>query len=414
MAKNLAVILSSRTLSSLHNPGYRTYFLGVLGQFASMSMSMVVNSLLIYRLTGSSAMLGTVSLANAFPMLITSLFGGAFADRVQKKRLLMFGMMASSMVSLAIAIALVTGFMSEEHEWSAWLLVGSSFLMGCIFGVMMPARQAIIPELVSREQTMNAVALNMLGMNTLILLGPAVAGFMIDAFDFASTYFAMTGLTLYGSIMIGFVKNTSPVKTTRTSILGDIRDGFSYIRRDRTIMFVLGFTTLAVVFSMPFQQLLPIYTEDILKVGATGLGLLLSVSGVGALVASLALASLPNRRRGIFLLSGGIVLGLGLLAFAFSSAWILSLVTVVFIGLGQTMRGTLGGALLQSYTEPAYMGRVMSLMMMQFGVMSIMTFIAGITAEYVPVQYVVGGLATILLISTMLSMAARPDIRRLD
>jgi hypothetical protein len=78
------------------------------------------------------------------------------------------------------------------------------------------------------------------------------------------------------------------------------------------------------------------------------------------------------------------------------------------------MRGTLGGALLQSYTEPAYMGRVMSLMMMQFGVMSIMTFIAGITAEYVPVQYVVGGLATILLISTMLSMAARPDIRRLD
>jgi MFS family permease len=403
-----------RTISSLRTPAYRTYFLGMLGQYASMSMQMITGSLLIYRLTNSAALLGFMSLAHALPMIILSIFGGAVADRLQKKQLMVFGLVSSALLALAIGLALKTGALSAAREGSWWILVLSSFLMGCIFGMMMPARNAIIPELVTREQAMNAVALNMLGMNVLSLVAPAIAGFLIEAFDFASVYFCMAGLNLYAAIMVAFIPHVSPVRNHTLSIVGDIKDGFRYILKDRDIRFVLVFTTLVVVFSMPFQQLLPIYVDDILKVGALGMGVLLSASGIGALFGSLALAGLPNKKRGLLLLSSGIVVGAALLVFAFSRSWPLSLAFIVFVGLGQTLRGTIGSALLQSYTEPAYMGRVMSILMMQWGVMSLVTFAAGVVAQFVHVQWVIGTLSVALLIISLLAFFLYPKIRKMD
>jgi MFS family permease len=412
--KNLAAVMGLRAVSSLRNPAYRIYFLGMLGQFASMNMQMVAGSLLIYRLTGSAALLGTMSLAHAIPMIFMSIFGGAIADRMPKKQLLMIGLFSSSLLALAIGLTLTTGALSQDKEGSWWILVLSSFLMGSIFGIMMPARQAIIPEMVSRDQAMNAVALNMLGMNVLSLAGPAVAGFLIDAFNFSSVYYCMAGLNLYAGIMVCFIPHTRPSTNNAGSIINDIKAGFTYMKKDRSILFVLAFTTVVVVLSMPFQQLLPIYTDDILKVGATGLGLLMSVSGIGALLGSIALASLPNRKRGFLLLSSGIVIGAALLVFAFSRSWPLSLVFIIFIGLGQTLRGTVGSALLQSYTEPAYMGRVMSILMMQWGVMSLVTFAAGLVAEFVHVQWVIGSLAVTLLILSSIAIFIFPKIRKMD
>ncbi|HSW57514.1 MAG TPA: MFS transporter [Dehalococcoidales bacterium] len=412
--KNLAATLGLRTVSSLRNPIYRIYFLGMLGQYASMNMQMVAGSLLIYRLTGSAALLGTMSLAHAVPMIFLSIFGGAIADRMQKKQLLVFGLISSSLLALAIGLALETGALSAQKPGSSWILVLSSFLMGCIFGFMMPARQAIIPEMVNREQAMNAVALNMLGMNVLSLAAPAAAGFLIDAFDFAAVYYCMAGLNAYSAVMIMFIRHRSPIRRQTGSILEDIRLGFQYMKRDRAIMFVLGFTTLVVVFSMPFQQLLPIYVDDILKVGATGLGVMMSISGIGALVGSIALAGLPNKKRGLLLLSSGIVVGAALLVFAFSRSWVLSLFFIWFVGLGHTLRGTIGSALLQSYTAPAYMGRVMSILMMQWGVMSLVTFFAGLVAEFVPVQWVIGSLSMTLLIISAVAFFMYPKIRRMD
>jgi MFS family permease len=403
-----------RTISSLRTPAYRTYFLGMLGQYASMSMQMITGSLLIYRLTNSAALLGIMSLAHALPMIIISIFGGAIADRLQKKQLMIFGLVGSALLALAIGLALKTEALSAAREGSWWILVLSSFLMGCIFGMMMPARNAIIPELVTREQAMNAVALNMLGMNVLSLVAPAIAGFLIEAFDFASVYFCMAGLNLYAAIMVVFIPHISPVRNHTLSIVGDIKQGFQYILKDPAIRFVLVFTTLVVVFSMPFQQLLPIYVDDILEVGALGMGVLMSASGIGALVSSITLAGLPNRKRGLLLLASGIVVGAALLVFAFSRSWPLSLAFIVFVGLGQTLRGTIGSALLQSYTEPAYMGRVMSILMMQWGVMSLVTFAAGVVAQFVHVQWVIGSLSVSLLVVSLLAFFLYPKIRKLE
>jgi hypothetical protein len=251
-------------------------------------------------------------------------------------------------------------------------------------------------------------------MNVLSLIAPAIAGFLIDAFDFQAVYFTMGGLNIYAIIFICFIRHTSRTKPSGSNILGDIQNGFKYIRQDRTILFVLGFTLLVVVLSMPYQQLLPIFVDDILKVGATGLGVIMSVSGAGALVGSLILTALPNKKRGLVLLAGGLVSGLALVGFAFSSVWILSLAFMVFVGLGQTIRGTLTSGLLQSYTEPGYMGRVMSVFMMQWGVVSLCTFFAGLLAVVIPVQWVVGGFALALILVAVSAYAFAPRIRKLD
>ena len=161
--RRLITTVRNQTFSSFKYRSYRLYYGGMLGQVAAMSMQQVVSSLLIYDLTNSSVILGTLSFANAIPMLICSLFGGLVADRLEKKWILLAGQAAFALVSLAIAIALITGFLSAENTGSWRLLIVSSALQGCVMGLMMPSRQAIIPQIVSQDKLMNAISLILWG-----------------------------------------------------------------------------------------------------------------------------------------------------------------------------------------------------------------------------------------------------------
>ena len=400
--------------SSLHIPAYRLYLSGSLAQFASLSMQIVTGPLLMYRITGSSALLGTMALVSAFPMIFVSMFGGAIADRIPKKRIVIASLLSSAVLSILLALALDTGYVSQEKPDSWLILIASSFLMGSFMGLMMPALQAIIAEIISREQLMNAVALNTMGMNVLNLIAPGLAGFMIDAFDFEAVYYTMAGLYVFSAFFIFFVPGTRQKTAGVGNILVEIQKGFQYIRKDRMILFVLGFSLMVTILAMPYQQLLPIFIDDILKVGATGMGVLMSVSGAGALVGSIILASSPNKKRGLMLMASGIVSGIALIVFSFSSSWGLSLTFIVFVGLGQTFRMTISSALLQAYAEAEYRGRVMSIFSMQWGFMSVCTFLAGILAEVVPVQWVLGVLAMLLVVLSGLALIFIPGIRRLD
>ncbi len=394
-----------RTFDSLKNTAYRFYFFGMAGQWAAMNMQMVTRSLLLFRLTGSAAMLGVMALANAIPTIILSLYGGALADRLQKKTVIQIGQAASAVVAFSVAISLTTGYLSAENEGSWWFLIFNSFLQGTIMALMMPSRQAIIPEVVQPGQVMNAVALNSLGMNTLRLLAPAAAGFLIDTFDFEAIFYTMTGLYMLAVFLTSFIHPHRDVDTPdpshRSSAVGDIKQGLRYILRDRTIFTILILTLVIIILSMPYQMMLPIFADDILKVGATGMGLLMSVSGIGAMAGSLIIASLPNRKRGTMLLISAFILGISLAAFAFSKSMALSLGLMIFVGLGQSGRQTLGSTLLQSYSEKAFLGRVMSINMMDMGLSNLGTFMAGVLADNIGADWAIGsfsiGLAAISL-----------------
>lgn len=411
---SLRSLRNLRTFTALKNPVYRIFYGGLICNMAPQNMQMLVRSLLIYQLTGSAAILGLMSLANSLPMLFLSLWGGVMADRVQKKNIIIAGQAASAIVSLGVALSLTLGYLSAEREGSWWILMVASVLQGTSWGIMQPARQAIIREIVSEEDLMNAVSLNTMGMNVLRLLAPALAGFLIAAFDFQAVFYLMTVLFCAAIVFISFLPRTGMISLRGRGALADIKEGFQYIRRETHIMVTLAFTLFAVILSMPYMMMLPVFTEDILKVGPAGMGILMSTSGIGAIAGSLVLASLPNKKRGLLLLVSCLFMGIALVAFASSSSWTLSLIFIVFVGLGQTGRMTLANTLLQYYSTDEYRGRVMSIYMMEFGLTSFGTFAAGLMAESIGVQWAIGGFAVTLIIISILALFFLPRLRRLD
>jgi MFS family permease len=407
-------IRNLRTFDSFKTPAYRMFFLGMIGQWGSFSMEMVARTYLTYEITDSPAMLGFMSLANAVPMIGLSLFGGAIADRLPKKQLIQISQVAMAIVFLGNGIAISVGYLSPVNSQSWWVLMVGGVIMGIIMALAMPSRQSIIPELINREQIMNAISLNTLGMSFFQLVGPAIAGYIIAGFGYAIIYYIMAALNAIAIVFTSFLPKTTPSPSLRTNILEDISEGFNYIVKNKTILLILLFLITSVLLSMPFQMLMPIFARDILMVGVAGQGTLMSVSGLGALVASLTMASLPSKKRGITFLSSNILLGAALATFAFSVSWPLSLGMMAIVGMGRIGNNTAGTALLQSHTESKYLGRVMSIMMLNFGLSSLGTFFAGILAESISAQWSIGGFALLLVSISLMTILFLSRLRKLD
>jgi MFS family permease len=377
-------------------------------------MEMVARSYLLYDITGSAVMLGAVNLSGAIPMLILSLFGGAVADRFPKKTLIQLSQIGMTVVFLGYAIAVNVGYLTKDHPESWWVLLLGGTMMGTIIALAMPSRAAIIPEIVDRDRLMNAISLNTMGMSFFQLSGPAIAGYIIAGFGYDSVFYIMAGLNGAAIIFTSFLPKTLPVQAIRKNVHKEIVEGFKYIISHRTILLILAFFIAAILLAMPFQMLMPIFAKDILKVGVEGQGTLMSMSGAGAIFASLIIASLPSKRRAITLLISNIVMGVALVIFAFSESWPLSLVMMVFVGIGRIGGNTTGNALLQTHTEPAYLGRVMSIMMLNFGLSGLGTFFAGVLAETISAPWAIGGLAMVLITISLSAIVFIPNFRKLD
>ena len=406
---------SLKTFESFKTPAYRIFFASLLGQWAAMSMQMMARSLLVYRLTGSGAIIGMLALAQAVPQLLIGFLGGAIADRIQKKYIIIISQILTAVISLLVALALSVGYLSEDNPSSWWVLVLTAIGQGSMMGLMMPARMAIIPEIIGEERVMNGISLTMMGQTVFRLVGPALAGFLIESYDFASVYFFMTGMFAVSTIIASFLPRTSKTTTgERGNAFKDVVEGFRYIRRETIFMLIVIFGVCHMISGMPYQQLTAIFTEDILKVGASGLGILMTVSGVGAGVGSIILASLPNKKRGLLLLFSGVVMSVPLIVFSFSRSWGLSLAMMPFIGMGPTMHGALTGTLIQYYADPNYRGRMQSFTAMGSGLASIGTFFAGVMSDNIGVQWAVGSMAIFLSVVTVGFFVFSRRIRELD
>ncbi len=417
---------------SLKVPAYQPFFGALVGHMACVNMQMVARSWFIYELKSRTSILGLVALAHALPMLALSLFGGVMADRVRKRTVLILGQLASTLVALGVALSITLGAITWVH------LVVAAFFQGVIMALMMPSRQAIIPELVDEALLMNAISINAATMNFFRLLAPALAGFLIALWNIEGVYYIMTGLYFISflfTLRIPHIQESAlPVQT---SPLTDMKDGFRYLKKNTIIFSILLFTLLVTVLSMPYFYLLPVFSKDImiltsgdlkpfislplvgnlfaaLTESSARLGLLVSMSGIGAMVGSLWVASQPNKFRGLLYLSSILLLSVSLIFFSLTTNYLLALVIFIPLGLGQAGRMSLSNTLVQSYTESAYRGRMMSLYMMEWGLTSFGVFVIGIIAEFVGVQWAVGGGACILLVITLYYFFITPRIRYLD
>ena len=420
-----------RAIQSLTVPAYRLYFLFVLAQMGAMNMQMMARSWFVFELSESVSLLGLVALANAVPMLVLSLFGGVLADRLPKKQVLIVGQLASTIIILGVAVSISLASVTWIH------LIIASFLQGIVMALMMPARQAIIPELVGTRMITNAVALNGAAMNLLRLLGPAMAGFLIALWDIEAVYYMMAIMYGFGVIVLMGLPLSGAVALRGQGMIKQVKEGLSYIRYNDNIRILLFFTLFSFVLSMPYIFLLPAFTQDILTVDTSRLtfltslplvgtlveslessaarqGFLISVSGIGALVGSVFIATMREKRRGLYLLISMLVMALSLIVFSFTNSYMLALIIFIPLGLAQAGRMALSNTLAQVYSEDEYRGRVMSIYMLNWGMTNVGVFVVGIVADFVGVQWAVGGSAIILLAVTLYFFVFTKRIRAMD
>jgi MFS transporter, DHA1 family, staphyloferrin A biosynthesis exporter len=386
----------------------------MIGQWSTLSMEIIARTYLVYDITGSAAKLGIMSLASVIPIIIFSLYGGIVADRFPKKTIILICQIGLSFVTLGYAIVVSVGYLGMVHPESWWVLTAGSVMIGTITAIGMPSRQAIIPELVRREHVMNAISLSTLGMSLLQLIGPVTAGFIIKSFGYRSLFFIMTALNVSGILFAAFLPRSKPSSASVQSVMTNLVDGCKYVVRHKIILLILILVIVSIIFALPYQTLMPIFARDILKVGVTGQGTLMSIMGFGAIGISLVLASIPSRKRGSVLLIANLLLGVSLIIFAFSVSWPVSIGMMVIVGMGQTINNNNGIALIQAYTDPKHLGLVLSVMSTSFGLGSLGTFFAGIIAQKVGAPWAIGGLAAILALFSFYMYLFIPKLRKLD
>ena len=379
----------------------------------AMQMQMIARGYLTYELTGSPALLGVVSAGFALPMLLLSLFGGAFADRLERKRIIQLGQVGAALIALFVGVSVTTETVTWYH------LLAASMLQGAVFSFLMPARQAIIPQLVGQERLGNAMALNAMGMSATTLIAPAVAGVLYgDIYGYVpigpdGVYYIITAMCAMAMLLTGRLPKLTGGGAGRSGVLNDIRAGLSYIRRSPLVMALLVIGLTSTVLAMPFRFLMPIFIVDIYGLGPESMGLMVSIMGLGSLGGSLFIAALGNWRRGRLLIMSAFMSGIALMLVAVLPFYQVALGLMLLLGLGDAGRRTLNQSLIMEVTEDQYRGRVMSVFMTNFALIPLGVLPAGIAAEFFGGQLTVGILAGLLLATTAIILVTQKGLRDL-
>lgn len=356
--------MAHQTFESLAVRDFRILWYGFMGSWMAMQMQQVARGYLAYTLTGNALSLGLVTMAMGLPRIFLSPVGGVVADRFAKRTVLLWTQAALGIFALFAAILVVT------HLITIPLLMLIGFLQGCAFAINMPARQAYLPQIVGKGDSLaNAIALNTAGMNLSRVLGPAIAGVLIaiSFINVAGVYFIFAACYIWVWWSVYRVENKGLSVMARRGVGKSLVDGFSYVRRHPVLLALmsLGFVPLAI--GMPYTSLMPVVAVGTLKIGSTGLGLLLTVAGVGALCGTLCIAYLAAYpRKGQLQLALGVLFGLGLLGFAFfvyKDALFLSLPFLFITGFAGDSYMALNSTLIMMETDEAVYGRVMGVYM---------------------------------------------------
>ena len=404
-----------RTLDSFRIVSFRWFFTSMFAGFAAMGVQMFVAGWLTFELTGSFAALGVLHLAGGITGLLTALPGGVLADKVKhRKRFIQTGQAGGAIASLAMALLVASG---DVQFWQ--IAVGSALIAGS-HTLTMPARQALTPSVVGMKHLTNAMALYTTGQNASFLLMPALAGWMIGALgpegSIAGTqyvYYLMTAFYLGALLLLIPVEIGPRAAAAPSRALGQLADGLRYVARDDVMRPLLIYNGAVALFWMTYMTLLPGYAKEVLGVGASALGVLLSMGGLGAVGGSLVVASIPGGQRGRVWMLSVVVIGVAMLVFAVNTHYWVALVCAIAIGIGQAGYLSLGSVLLQAYTDEDFRGRALSVYMMQYGLMSLGTLLVSLIANAIGPQIAVGLASLALLAITAAQFIARTPLSRL-
>ena len=378
------------TLRALRHRNFQLFFGGQLISLSGTWMQNVAQAWLVYRLTGSSLLLGSVGFASQFPVFLASPIGGIIADRKNRHRVVI----ATQAASMVLAFILAALTLTRK------ITVPEIFVLAALLGVVnafdIPGRQSFLVEMVGKEDLMNAIALNSSMFNGARVIGPAVAGILVSRIGEGWCFFA--NAVSYIAVLIGLFMMRVPPRAhpPHGSPLAHVLEGFRFVRETEPIRVLLLLLGLASLVAMPYTVLMPIFADRILHGGARGLGILMGATGVGASLGALTLAAksgVQGLGRWITFSCAGF--GIFLIAFALSRSFWLSTALLVPVGYCMMLQTSSSNTLIQAMVPDHLRGRVMSAYSMMFmGMAPFGAFFGGALADRVgaPLAVIMGAI----------------------
>jgi MFS family permease len=374
------------TFAALRHRNFRLFLSGQFISLCGTLMQQVALGWLVLDLTNSPFAVGLVTTLGSLPILLLTLYGGVVADRVDKRRFVL--LLQSLMLVEALVLAILTAFHWVTIGW----IMGLSAFAGLLSAFEVPTRQAMLVDLVEREDLMNAIALNSSAFNVARVIGPAFAGALIAAVGLAACFFA--NAVSYLAVVAGLIamRLDSRPSGQRGHALTAMKEGFRYVLDNRwpraLVVLIAGFA----IFGYPFIVMAPVFARDVLHVGASGYAALVSAIGVGAAAGALGIAAFGKRyRKERLLMAASSLFGVVLALIAVARGFTASLALFTIAGWAMASNGILGNTLLQIQAPDHLRGRVMGVYsFLVLGLAPIGSLQAGFVSEHLGVRYSIG------------------------
>ena len=343
------------------NRNYKLYFSGQLISLIGTWLLVVAQGWLVLKLTNSAYLIGLVAALGTLPSLLFTLFGGVIVDWFPKKKILLFTQ-ASAMI-----LAFILGVLTVAHVINIWEIAVLAFLLGSVNAIDAPARQAFVPEMVSKEELTSAIALNSGAFNAARVIGPGVAGLLIALVGTGGA-FIINGLS-YIAVIIALMKmNIAPRRSSgKSDAIKAIKEGFAYSFSHPIIRTLILFTAVSSVFGWSYTTIMPVIAQNEFHLGAAGLGYLYASTGLGALMATFLIAGFSKRVAPVIYIAGGSMLfAVSLILFSYTTNFYWALVLLFFAGLGLLSQFAMMNTRIQSLVKGEFRGRVMSIYVFMF------------------------------------------------
>lgn len=401
-------------LESLQYRDFRWMVAGSFVSFTAMNMQMITRGWLVLRLTEDSPLaLAWVMASFALPMTFVSLVGGALADRLPRRRLVILSQAGNAVMTLVMGTLDFTGYVQF------WHVIAIGVINGSFMAFNMPSRQAMLSEIVPEKGLMNAISLNNSGMNLTRIIGPGVAGLLIavPAIGTHGVFYIVSAIYVFSIIATLMVDaGKSPATSSRKSVAGDMWEGLKYAASDSGRSGLVSVVLISTLFGFSYYALMPAWAREALDVGSDGLGALMTIMGVGALFGTLGLAARARSmsRRGIVLIATTVLWGICLAVFSQVTSYALSVPFLLAIGAISAVSMSMTMTMMQTLAAPEMRGRMMSIGMMTFGAMPLSSIPFGWLAQRVgtPDSLMISG--ALLAVVTLIFAAAYPGFRRLN
>lgn len=383
-------------VSPFRGKGFSLLFLATISASLGDMFMDVSSGWLVLELTDSPLSLGLFWAVRSSPNLLFGMVGGATADKMDRRKLLIICYILYVFCGLIFGLLIISGLIQLYH---ALALI---FIRGIIRTFENPSRQSFIVDIVGRENAMNGISLNAVGMRGIGIVGGALAGLIIELFGKEWPFFVLSGLFMVSILLVGLIKGVETRRVAQhLSIWRNLEEGIQIVRKNKIVLALMLMAATCEMFGFSFPVLVPVFARDILKVGAVGNGMINAFRSGGGLLASLALASLGDfKHKGKLLLGMFLMFGVGLILYANTPVYALALFFIGIVGVSAAGHDAMSQILLQLNVEEEQRGRAMGIWQLSigFGVIGSMTL--GTLAEAygaIFAQSVFGGLMVLIV-----------------